>query len=77
MYWAKNNTVTWINEDDVGHGITSDKGGDGAWGSPGILKPGESFSHTFNESGIFEYHGQPHPWMTGTVIVLENTENEN
>lgn len=68
---GKNNTVTWINEDDTVHGITSDKGGQDAWGIPGILKPGESYSITFDKSGIFPYHGEPHPWMTGTVIVLE------
>ncbi len=66
-----NNTVTWINEDDTTHGITSDNGPDGEWGTSGVLKPGEMYSHTFNESGIFSYHGAPHPWMTSTVIVLE------
>lgn len=63
-----NNTVTWINEDSVVHGIAS-------YYSPSrglsVLEPGESFSITFNEPGIFPYHGEPHPWMTGTVTVLE------
>lgn len=66
-----NNTVAWINEDDTAHGITSTSP-DQVWGTSGILKPGETYSHTFNESGIFPYHGEPHPWMTGKVIVLEN-----
>ncbi len=66
-----NNTVTWINQDETAHGIASDKGGDGSWGSGGVLEPGESFSVTFNRTGIFEYHGVPHPWETGRVIVLE------
>ena len=66
----KNNTVTWINQDDTAHGITSDNGGDGSWGSMGVLKPGDSFSVKFNNTGIHKYHGQPHPWMTGKVIVL-------
>lgn len=65
---GKNNTVTWINQDDTGHGIASDYG---SWGSPGIIKPGESFSVTFNNTGIFEYHGEPGPWITGKVIVTE------
>ena len=69
---GKNNTVTWINQDDTGHGIASDKGRKDAWGSPGILKPGESFSVTFNSTGSYGYHGQPGPWRTGTVIVIDD-----
>jgi len=67
-----NNTVTWINEDDTAHGITSNGGPDNAWGTLGVLHPGETYSHTFNESGIFPYHGEPNPWMTGFVIVLDS-----
>nr|MCH9658042.1 hypothetical protein [archaeon] len=48
---GKNSTVTWINQDDTAHGIASDKGGHGSWGSPGILRPGDSFSVTFNNTG--------------------------
>jgi len=66
-----NNTVTWINQDDTGHGFASDKSGVDFWGSSGILKPEESFSVTFYSPGIYEYHGEPHPWETGKVIVLE------
>jgi plastocyanin len=65
-----NSTVTWINEDDVSHGIVSDDSKHN-WSSKGIFKPGESFSVTFNKTGIFGYYGQPHPSMTGKVIVLE------
>ena len=64
-----NNTVTWINHDDVGHAITSDE--QPSWGSSGILKPGETFSVTFNQTGVYDYHGEPHPWITGKVIVLD------
>jgi hypothetical protein len=71
-----NNTIIWINEDDTGHGLASDKSGKDVWEIPRILKPGESYSLTFNEPGVFPYHGEPHPWITGKVIVLEN-ENEN
>ncbi|MGY5149674.1 MAG: cupredoxin domain-containing protein [Candidatus Nitrosopumilus sp. bin_68KS] len=67
-----NNTVTWTNHDDTAHGITSDNGGDDFWGSKGSLRPGDSFSVTFYSAGIYEYYGQPHPWITGKVIVLEN-----
>lgn len=66
---GKNNTVTWINEDDTYHSFVSNKGGEGSWWT-GPLKPGESSSVTFNHTGIFPYHGMPGPWMTGKVIVL-------
>ena len=67
---GKNNTITWSNEDDTAHTFVSDKGGAEMW-STGIMKPGELSSVTFNKTGTFEYHGQPGPWITGKVIVLE------
>ena len=67
---GKNNTVTWINEDDTFHSFISDIGGKNSW-STGPLRPGESSSVTFNSTGVFDYHGVPGPWMTGKVIVLE------
>ena len=67
---GKNNTVTWINEDDTSHGITSTDR-TCSWGSHGVLKPGESFSVMFNNTGTYDYHGVPGPWITGKVIVLE------
>lgn len=67
---GKNNTITWINEDDVPHTLVSDNGGDEIW-STGMMKSGESSSVTFNRTGVFDYHGTPGPWITGTVTVLE------
>jgi hypothetical protein len=67
---GKNNTITWSNEDDTAHTFVSDMGGAQMW-STGIMKPEESSSVTFNKTGTFEYHGQPGPWITGKVIVLE------
>ena len=74
---GKNNTVTWINNDDTGHGLVSNLRGMDFWRTSGILKPGESFSNTFNKSGIFPYHGQPHPWISGAVIVVPANYDEN
>lgn len=67
---GKNNTVVWINGDDTPHGIASDKGDNDVWRT-GTILPGESASVIFNQTGVFEYHGEPHPWITGKVIVLE------
>jgi amicyanin len=60
-------TVTWLNcEDDAtAHTSHSD---DEVWSSP-LLSPGTAFSHTFDQPGTFDYHCDPHPFMTGRVVV--------
>ena len=62
--------VTWINEDSAFHSVTS-----GFYGEPteffdsGHLDPYQSFSFTFDETGIYDYYCTLHPWMEGQVIV--------
>ncbi|WP_428324365.1 cupredoxin domain-containing protein [Nitrosopumilus sp.] len=68
---GKNNTIVWVNGDNTPHGIVSVSGGDSFWGI-GTILPGESASVIFNQTGVFEYYGMPHPWIKGKVIVLEN-----
>jgi plastocyanin len=63
---GKNSTVTWINQDDVPSTLTSDSSG---W-STGVINPGESAYVMFNATGVYPYHGEPHPWKVGKVIVL-------
>ena len=58
-------TVTWMNEDSAPHTATSS---DGVFQS-GKLDKGESFSHTFEEAGTFEYFCEYHPGMKATVTV--------
>ena len=73
-----NSTVTWINNDNVTHTVTSgdpQQGTDGKFDS-GLLKLGKEFSHTFNEAGTFNYYCQIHPAMTGTIIVDVSTVPE-
>jgi plastocyanin len=57
--------VTWINCDEDQHTSTSDGG---LWSSP-LLSPGDGFTRSFATSGEFPYHCEPHPFMTGRVIV--------
>jgi plastocyanin len=57
--------VTWINCDEDPHTSTADGG---QWASP-LLVPGDGFTQTFSTPGDFPYHCQPHPFMTGRVIV--------
>lgn len=64
------NQVTWVNEDSAFHSVTS-----GFYGDPtelfdsGYLDPFESYTLTFDETGIYDYHCTLHPWMKGQVIV--------
>ena len=39
-------------------------------GGPFVM-PGESYEFTFREPGRYDYHHESHPWMQGTVIVLQ------
>ena len=59
-------TVTWTNEDNVGHDVTGDgfKSGD-----PGALQNGDTFEHSFDKAGTFDYVCTVHPGMKGSVKV--------
>ncbi len=58
-------TVTWTNRDDMVHTVTASTR---AFSSPG-LETGETFSHTFDKPGTYQYFCALHPRMTGTVVV--------
>jgi plastocyanin len=69
--------VTWTNDDDITHTITSGKNAgygmyeflqDGVFNS-GELDEGESFTFHFAEPGRYEYFCVPHPWMNGVIVV--------
>lgn len=58
-------TVTWVWEDaPVEHNVVFDD-----FESP--LQAEGSYTHTFEEAGSFDYHCAPHPFMTGTITVVE------
>jgi plastocyanin len=57
-------TVQWTNLDAIAHTSTSA----GNWDS-GTLNQNQSFSHTFNSPGTFQYVCSFHPNMTGTINV--------
>ncbi|MFH1325556.1 MAG: cupredoxin family copper-binding protein [archaeon] len=64
---SQGDTVVWTNKDaGVKHTVTSDSGNEL---DSELLSKGESYSHTFNEKGTFDYHCTPHPYMEGKVIV--------
>ena len=60
-------TVTWTNNDTVPHTVTQKPSGSGF--QSGTLKPGESFSFTFDTAGTFDYYCEFHAGMAGQVIV--------
>ena len=67
------NNVQWINNDDTAHTVTPDHrhadGYSGDFGSTGVLKPGDTYEFLFTEPQEVHYHCQPHPWMTGSIVV--------
>ncbi len=58
-------TVVWTNRDALEHTVTDR---DGSFDS-GLIAPGESWRHTFDEPGTFEIVCTPHPFMQGVLIV--------
>ena len=59
-------TVTWVNDDNVPHTITSVSGSFDS----GSIGPGKTYSYKFDQAGTFEYSCTNHPSMPhGKVIV--------
>jgi plastocyanin len=59
-------TVTWINKDDIPHGIASS---DNAFSKSKALDTDNSYSFTFTTPGTYAYFCYVHPHMTGTIVV--------
>jgi amicyanin len=59
-------TVTWTNKDSAPHTVVSDSGSE--LDSPS-LSQGQTFSHTFNQAGTFNYHCGLHLSMKAKVVV--------
>lgn len=58
--------VTWTNDDDVAHTVTSMHGGPLKSGN---LDKGASYSYTFSQAGTFMYACDVHPDMQSQVVV--------
>lgn len=68
---SKGTKVTWVNNGQVSHNITTAAGSEIAGVNSELLRSGGTFSHTFNQTGTFEYFCSPHPTqMRGVVVVL-------
>jgi len=62
-------TVTWTNENNVGHTVTAGTRGSPTGQFDENVPAGESFIYTFLEPGTYDSFCSIHPGMDGTVIV--------
>ena len=65
-------TVTWINDDETLHTVTSGSGTDENMGvlfESGMMGKGKSFGHTFTVAREYPYFCMVHPDMIGKVLV--------
>lgn len=62
---AAGTTVTWTNDDGVAHRV---KANDDSFESEDLAQ-GDTFEHTFDAAGTFDYICAIHPDMTGTITV--------
>lgn len=76
-------TVVWTNRDSTLHTATSGNpfdGPSGAFGgsseSPVYIPPGQTYEHTFDTEGEYDYYCTLHPAMAGKVIVLAPDEQQ-
>lgn len=74
-----NNKIIWSNTDTTAHSVTSDNqykdqinGPFNSIDSIGLVLPQKTFEFTFTKDGEYAYHCEPHPWMTGKVIIVKS-----
>jgi plastocyanin len=57
--------VTWTNNDNMTHTVTSDASGFDS----GDITMGSKYSRVFSVAGTYTYHCTIHPAMKGTIVV--------
>lgn len=64
-------TVTWQNEDNIGHTVQSEDGHGNVipMFNSEVLKTGDTFSYKFDKPGVYHYFCTIHPWRIGVVTV--------
>ncbi len=65
----KGTTVTWTNQDSIGHTVFETDGQPGPHSS--TLGKGQTYTFTYTTVGTFKYDCSIHPNMTGSVAVTE------
>ena len=73
-------TVTWTNDDDQPHTVTSGTGSDDPnkgkafdSGPSALDTKGKTFQHKFTEAGQYSYFCELHPMMVGKIIVSSSS----
>mgnify|MGYP000037055153 FL=1 len=63
--------ILWTNIDSAAHTVTSGNPVEGKsdYFDSGIIPPGNNFLHKFDDTGIFQYYCELHPWMLGVISV--------
>ncbi|MBI2126489.1 MAG: hypothetical protein HYU02_04135 [Thaumarchaeota archaeon] len=67
VYIKKGSTVKWANQDFVAHTVTSVNG----TFDSGLLGFGRVWEMKFDKIGAYQYFCLPHPYMVGTIWVLD------
>jgi len=68
----KGTKVVWTNQDAVGHNAVADSAQTGGLPTEAtLLQKGKTQAFTFDTVGTFSYHCTPHPFMHGSVEVVE------
>jgi plastocyanin len=62
---SSGDSVKWTNVDNVNHQVVSDRG----LFASSILRPGQSYTRTFNQGGTYPYHDGMKPTSRGSVVV--------
>lgn len=66
----KGTTVTWTNEDVAAHDVVPDTETTDFKASQ-LFGKGETYRVTFNTPGTYTYYCSPHPFMKGSIEVVE------
>lgn len=66
----KGTTVTWTNQDSAKHDVTPVSETEEFKASE-LFGKGGTYSVTFNTVGTYKYFCSPHPYMKGTIEVIE------
>ena len=68
---SKGGSVTWTNDDSVGHDVTKTDGPGPSFksGPAGGLASGDTFTEKFTTPGTIKYVCTVHPGMEGTIVV--------
>lgn len=73
----KGKELAWFNDDDVSHRIiinstTEESNSTEVMADSGVIKPEDSYTHTFGEEGTYHFSSPAYPWIKGIVFVNDN-----